>query len=436
MTRAAATSLGKLQDLASARAPDPAIFDEHPPSFWRAEISNNSLDAYVTRMARSSLQNYAADAEAGVSFQPSHDIYAESLGASLTGQYSGPQGNGVARVLADFYALGGYDPAVDRFLVRARAGIAKDVSIGFYGGQMRCSLCGADAIQFFGMSFLGCDHVPGLEYEVTGPSYQPDSGVPTPGAATDAAGTESRARKGKARMELAFLWVEQAHLAEVSTVYEGATPGAEIVGMKATALADAGRLNPEQARLLETRFRLKLPVAHARWPGATLPPSAAKEKLMDPITELRALLAADGAEVPEDADAVLAQVRGALWAGREATVEQARLTGEADRLRGELATAQEQVTTLMPLAADGRAYRAQLTEVALAEGVRAHGEAFDRERWAQRFAAADLAFITDMTAEWAPKAAARFPGGRQTTAGDEPRDTATGTSRPATAYRT
>lgn len=434
MTRAAAASLGKLTDLAAARAPDPAIFDEHPPSFWRAEISNNSLDAYVTRMARSSLQNYAAEAEAGVSFQPSHDIYAESLGASLTGQYSGPQGNGVARVLSDFYALGGYDPAVDRFLVRARAGIAKDVSIGFYGGQMRCSLCGADAIQFFGMSFLGCDHVPGLEYEVTGPTYQPDSGTATPGAAAD--GAESRARKGKTRMELAFLWVEDAHLAEVSTVYEGATPGAEIVGIKAQALADAGRLAPEQARLLETRFRLKLPAASRRWAGSTLPPRAAKEKLMDPITELRALLAADGAEVPEDADEVLAQVRAMLRAGREATVEQARLSGEAERLRGELATAQEQVATLTPLAGDGRAYRAACIETALAEGVRAHGDAFERERWAQRFEAAPLDFVQDMTAEWAPKGAARFPGGRQTTPGDESRDTPAGHSRPATAYRT
>ena len=62
-----------LLDLAKSRnAFDPSVFDEHRPFFFSAAISNGELDCYYTRMATSSLQNYAADADAGVSLQDSH----------------------------------------------------------------------------------------------------------------------------------------------------------------------------------------------------------------------------------------------------------------------------------------------------------------------------------------------------------------------------
>src|SRR5690348_8122017 len=84
---------------AKAGALDASIFEEFTPLFWSSEISNNTLDAYSTRMMPSTLRNYAAEAEAGVSFQDSHavDGLVRTFGQSIGGRYTGPQGNGIAR---------------------------------------------------------------------------------------------------------------------------------------------------------------------------------------------------------------------------------------------------------------------------------------------------------------------------------------------------
>ena len=78
-----------LLDLAKLRnAFDPTVFDEHRPLFFSAAISNGELDCYYTRMATSSLQNYAADADAVVSAQDSHWEWRLGLGV-----YSGESGD-------------------------------------------------------------------------------------------------------------------------------------------------------------------------------------------------------------------------------------------------------------------------------------------------------------------------------------------------------
>src|SRR5215213_9927954 len=56
---------------------DPSVFegDDAPvPFFFRVEASNQNIDSYFTRMAKSSLKNYAQDAtDPGVQFQVSHN---------------------------------------------------------------------------------------------------------------------------------------------------------------------------------------------------------------------------------------------------------------------------------------------------------------------------------------------------------------------------
>src|ERR1051326_9124301 len=96
---------GQLLTLAKANAFDPSIFEESPPFFWSAVISNNSIDAYFSRMMPSSLKNYATDADAGVAFQNSHNCRELSLGRSIAGRFVGGQGNGEARVEAAFYTI-------------------------------------------------------------------------------------------------------------------------------------------------------------------------------------------------------------------------------------------------------------------------------------------------------------------------------------------
>src|SRR4051812_2872113 len=56
-------------------------------AFWRALISNSSIDSYFTRMARNSLNYYAADAaDPTVGFQNSHRHNELPVGRSVTGQ--------------------------------------------------------------------------------------------------------------------------------------------------------------------------------------------------------------------------------------------------------------------------------------------------------------------------------------------------------------
>jgi hypothetical protein len=353
-----------------ARVPDPAILDEHPPFTWTAQISNNNLDAYYTRMRVSSLTNYANDAEAGVSFQDSHrtDGMERTLGHSIAGRYTGPGGNGIAHADADFYTLTGLDSAIDSFVRRVRGGLARDVSIGFYDGQYICSICNRDMLRDW-----SCWHIPGFEYVVT----------------------DEQGNKTSEKV-LATADIENARLSEVSTVYDGATPGAAI--LKAQREADAGRLRHEQARLLEARYRIKLPGTGMVVPGTDLP----KEERMDPQPD----------QTPDPQRLIVPDAIRALFT---------RGGVQADDLESGVRALVTEIERLRPKAADGETYRATTIEEALAEGTRAMGAAFAREVYAGMLATLDLAVITRMRDDWREIGDARFAGGRQTEdAGDDP----------------
>lgn len=383
-----AVARGSGDDLLAAaqqRALDPNIFDDHPPFFWTAQISNTQLDAYYTRMAKSTLQNYAADASAGVAFQDSHrtDELARTLGYSLAGRYVGPGGNGVARVEADFYTLTGL-PGQDGeriagFVGKVRAGLARDVSVGFYGGQFRCSICGRDMLTDW-----ECLHLPGFSYEV------PDGA------------------DGQTRQVLATADIEDAHLAEVSAVYDGATPDASVLGIKARSLADAGQLRPETTQLLAARYRMRLPHAarvyqlgtpptaeEDRMTTQDTPPTGAQPTADDAPARLRGLLGAAGITVTPEADP-FERVRA--------------LVEEVQRLR----PFEEEVQRLRPLADDGRTYRGDLIDETLREGVRAFGQEFPQETQRGLLEHAPLDAIKATRSMWSKLASERIPGGRLT----------------------
>jgi hypothetical protein len=229
---ASAKTNDQLMALARGQARDPKIFDEKEPYFFPAQISSDALDAWYTRMAPSSLKNYAAEAAEGISFQDSHNSRRLPIGKSLTGTFA-PAGEG-GTVTADFYLISGLNfedgtySTSDDYINAIRAGIVEDVSIGFYGGEYICSVCGGDMLDWYG----GCSHWPGDVIE-------------------------TKDKDGKVTgQETVFAWVANAHLAEVSAVYEGATPGAAI--LRAQDAAARGRLSLPQIRLLEQRYRVRL----------------------------------------------------------------------------------------------------------------------------------------------------------------------------------
>ena len=235
-----------LLELARENAPDPDIFDEVEPFFFTARASNTEVDAYFTYMDDSSLQNYVNDAtDPGVQFQNSHNGSGGffggggevGFGRSLSGKLTGSKAKREA--LIDFYTIPGLvcgNMTSDQFIMGARSGVYKDVSIGFSPGRMMCNICGGDFLNGEGLAWDDpdrCFHWPGRKYEVE--------------------------TKSGTRMEVCTLRVEDAHLHEVSTVYDGATPGAGIAAVDQARIASAnGRMSDAERTVLESLYHVRI----------------------------------------------------------------------------------------------------------------------------------------------------------------------------------
>lgn len=367
---------------------DPAIFDEREPFFWTAEISNSQVDAYFTHMLDSTLTNFAADANAGVGFLNSHRHDELPLGRSLAGRMV--SSGSLNSVLADFFTLPGLNLnglATDEFIAGVRSGIVKDVSVGFHGGKMWCDICKQDYRSW------DCPHIAGMKYDVQGS----DTGV------------------------MATVGIDGARLAEVSAVYDGATPDATI--LKAQCMVEAGELKPEAVRMLEARYRMKFDNKRS-FAGVSIPERKKVMEFEQIINQVREVLAID-----DKAD-VVSTVLGV-------TGERDRLRTEADKATKEAETLRAKVTELTPQASDGVAYRNDLVAEALVEGVRAYGDKFNQEMYEKVLRTSSLDVVKQLKSDWGAVGSSRFPGGRQTVdngAAPEP-EKPTGARVPVAAYK-
>ena len=355
----------ELLALAKSRAPDPSIFEEHPPFMWLNEISSDRLDAYYTVMdPATTLVNFAADAQAGVAVLIGHNTRELPIGYSLSGSIE-HVGDAV-RVLSDAYAL--MDEATTPVINRVRAGIVRDDSVGFSyrGAQCICSICGLDMWRSW-----DCPHIPGIEYQVDAPK-------------------SNAGANGAKAMVLATGLIVGAHLSEYSLVYDGATPGAAV--LQAQKAAEAGRLSTSQARLIEQRYRINLPGKRLVVNGGTMAGENGngKDHVLPDERELQQIL--ERAGVPSDRTGL-------------------------DRIRW-LA---DEVTRLSPLAADGTTYRADLVEGAEKEAVRALGAEAGAAQRAMLEASA-IPLLKQFTQSWRAIGDATLKGGRLST--DEPNEEA------------
>ena len=357
----AVRDMAAMMDMLKGKMHDPSMMDNMTPFFWSAEISNGNVDSYFTHMLPSTLTNFANDASNGVSFLNSHRHNELPLGRSLNGVYDGN------RVVADFYTMPGLNlngVTTDDFITGIKTGLLSDVSVGFSlgQGQMWCDVCKMDYRSW------DCPHVAGMKYDIQG-------------------GGQVTATVG----------VDNARLAEVSAVFDGATPDATI--LKATRMIEAGELKPDAVRMLEARYRMSFATKRS-FPGVDLG-GGKKLELEKIFNQLREVLA-----LPSDGDAV-------------ATV--ASLVAERDRLAAEHKTAttdaetlRAKVAELEPQAKDGAQYRTDLITEALGEGVRAYGDKFAKDTYEKLLRSVSLDVIKQMKSDWLTLGNERFKGGRQT----------------------
>lgn len=352
----------------SNSAYDPTIFDERTPFFWMAEISNDQIDSYYTRMLPSTLRNFAEGARAGVSFLNSHRHYELPFGRSLDGRL---EENGErSRVLADFYTLPGLNLngiTTDDFITGVRAGIVSDVSVGFHGGTHFCDICKANYLSW------DCPHLAGMKYEL----------------------------QGSEGLVIATVGIDNALLSEVSGVYDGATPDATII--KARQMAEAGELKPDAVRTMEARYRTHFVVNRSF--AVAKPQEGNKMDFEQIVNQIREALGIDAK----------ADVAGAVSELLASSERVQALETEIGKVTAALAAAQDRVKELEPQAEDGRAYREDLITEALAEGVRALGDKFNAESYGSLLRGSPLSVIKQMKTDWEGIASARFAGGRQTT---------------------
>jgi hypothetical protein len=434
----AAFDTDELTKLAKDRARDPSIFEEFNPYFWRAQISNTTLDTFYTHMDVSTLRNFASDAEAGVAFMTSHDVRRLPLGASLAGRFVNGRSGSPARVEADFFTLRGLNTngvSADEFINGVRAGIVTDVSVGFYGGQVICDVCGRDLFDW------DCWHIPGLETFVV-----------------DKDGNKTTERI------IATAGIYRARLSEVSGVFDGATPGATILKAEREVREVLSRsadtkIRPEMVGLLEQRYRIKLPALNRTFASVEVPKEEEQETV---VSETQAQVAPEVVEPERQTD--LAEVVEAIEARRsddaaetevpstdnlETVVEETPqadteededMTTTNDTLRAALAKAGvsvedgndvldravaaiEDLPRLRALADTGRQYRADLIEETIREGIRAKGDDFAAETYRGLLGGIDdIDMIKRMRDDFKGFADATFAGGR-VTPGEAPAET-------------
>ncbi len=339
-------------------------------------LSGQALDAYLTRMARSTLLNYERDFREGRALMNSHRtgrfngelpvgrtfataIRGEFLPDNTTFEWSGPG----ASLDVTAYIQRGLrvtDVATDDLIAGIDGGTINDVSVGFMmgpDGLYRCSLCSRDMADWW--SEDGCIHVPGVTYE------------------------EGRA----------FAWVEGANGIEGSLCYKGANPEAMIT--KSIRMFEAGHLSQRDALMLEERLGARILKDRTL---AVLKPARKEEKTVDwtkLIDELRA-------------------VNPAL-ADRLTTAEE---PARAGLVAAALREAREEAEALRPRAALGDRWMDDLVDQTIKMRVRAEADKFNEEKYRNMLRASnDPDFIRGELASWERQVQAVMGDGKRPTGG-------------------
>lgn len=380
------------------------------------------------------------------------------------------------RAAATFYtargiAFGGKHSyrSTDDFIRAMETGLVRDVSVGFHGGTWVCDVCGNDWTDY-----EACKHWPGEVYEVDGErilcTVEIDNArLSEVSAVYDGATPGAMILKADRMADAGLLTPAKArileqrynlHLPQVYRTWPTAVPVPSATETRESTngitLQVNGSITADQERHVLEHFRdvantssittdntgawIYRDSSAVNWGEWRTPTSEEIVMQKKENREQEAEVVADAAETvvtevveettDEPADA-LQEIQAALDAAQAAldamtaraeTAEQALATAHAavpDDAPEEYTLAQVlrwqagEVSRLRPLADDGRRYREDLITEALAEGVRALGEAFSRETYEAVLRAAGIDTIRRMRDDWKQIGDQRFPGGRK-----------------------
>lgn len=366
-------------------------------------ISNNALDSYLTKMADSSLRNYMNDAKSGAPLLVAHNQQTLPIGRSFDANMQ--LIDNLASVVVQSYMLRNYEVDgynTDQIARGIQAGVNQGISVGFGGSDCwyRCSICGNDY-----RNYNECQHIAGREYDG----------------------------------QICYSYVEEARLNEYSIVYKGACPGAVI--RKAQQAIDAGQLEIADIRFLEDTYNVRFDNPK----NINFIPKQSGESRKDNTMTARELLAKVRSCLTADMARLIGlkldDVRATL--PESTTVEDAvaRVMEIIDGSRAEIAeqvlqpfrdagvSTVDDLNKLTERAKQGDQYRSDLIAETLTEGIRAHGEHFDKERYERIFANSSIDDIKAFRTEFSGKTSERLgSGGRQIPA-TNPNQTPVGTTR-------
>lgn len=264
------------------------------------------------------------------------------------------------------------DIKIDQIAEGIDAGTIFDTSIGFTVTSQTCSICGQE---YFGGN---CPHIRGREYD----------------------------------SKLCTVDINDGDLMENSLVFDGAYPGAGVVGMsntselqsaiKCEALSEDAKSLPSGGRVFYS-FSGKSGLdgfviqqdknneAEIQAKGDDTVTEEQKAALAAAQTQATALAAANG---------VLGQVRAALGVENDADIT-------------------AKLAALSAQAADGAAYKVKVTEQACGAGVRALGDAFNVEAMKTALSHLPVSEIEKIGATYEAQAQAALGGGGRHTQGDD-----------------
>ncbi|MBA1335837.1 MAG: hypothetical protein HPY66_1655 [Firmicutes bacterium] len=333
------------------------------------------------------------------------------------------------------------------------AGTLHDSSVGIAWDISECSICGNDI-----RDYQNCPHYPGQTYKVKGTdylcyiiakpaaqnskAYMAENSLVGVGAYPDAGhlAREGLAEKPKYRkvndmLELKLIPQEEpvfclfsANHTEILTRSDYKPDAAKLHSlyhkMYTEGLPDGMSMRQLTQRHTEAVEKLIMHQDHyledaldGNLPGHLKAKSLRKEdhKMDALIAEIFSKANIDPAQIDKANEQGFVMKDGAQWFIVNTILEPIADKKETDE---KLAKAEAKIAELEPLAKDGEAFRKEVIEAAIADGVRAQGNDFSAETWKNTFATMTIQAIRDIGKTFKAQAEAEIPAGRKTVPGN------------------